>query len=684
MNTRAKDAANPRLNTIFLGVAFFWSIVIVALAAWNYWQSYTATVEIARSSAYESYSKDLVYRRWATTLEPSGGNETYFRFMRPLITEAGCLKCHMAQGYKVGDIRGGISVSLPWGPFHKALLAQMFVIILTYGLIWVIGLMGLYLGRNQLQHYLSARKQAETAVLSESEFNRLVIENAGQGICVCHEIQEFPYLRFTVWNEHMTSITGYSIAEINRLGWYQRMYPDPAVQERAIMRMQSMHVGDDIQGEEWEITRADGQKRQLFITTRLHTDMNNKPFVLGVMSDITERKRAEEENRDLQERLQRSEKMESLGTLAGGVAHDLNNVLGIVVGYSEMLLDQVDKSSPLRHGLENVMNGGLKAAAIVEDLLTLARRGVQGRSILNLNEIVSDCQQSPEFTNLSSHHPSVKIKTDLETDLPNISGSSVHLGKTLYNLISNASEAVPKGGTVTIKTTNQYLDKPIQGYDQIREGDYVVLSVSDTGEGISAHDLRRIFEPFYTKKVMGRSGTGLGLAVVWGTMKDHSGYIDVQSEEGKGSAFTLYFPVTGEEITTEASAAAISEYMGKGETILVVDDIKEQRDLAATILKTLNYNVSTVSSGEEAVAYLKEREVDLLVLDMIMDPGMDGLDTYKSVLAIHPKQKAIIASGFSESDRVKATRGLGAGAYVRKPYIKEKLGLAVRKELDRK
>jgi len=172
--------------------------------------------------------------------------------------------------------------------------------------------------------------------------------------------------------------------------------------------------------------------------------------------------------------------------------------------------------------------------------------------------------------------------------------------------------------------------------------------------------------------------------VVWGTMKDHSGYIDVQSEEGKGSAFTLYFPVTGEEITTEASAAAISEYMGKGETILVVDDIKEQRDLAATILKTLNYNVSTVSSGEEAVAYLKEHEVDLLVLDMIMDPGMDGLDTYKSVLAIHPKQKAIIASGFSESDRVKATRGLGAGAYVRKPYIKEKLGLAVRKELDRK
>jgi len=351
---------------------------------------------------------------------------------------------------------------------------------------------------------------------------------------------------------------------------------------------------------------------------------------MEIATDITDRKRAEEEKRGMEERLQRSEKMESLGTLAGGVAHDLNNVLGVIVGYSEMTLDQVEKSSPLRRGLENIMNGGLKAAAIVDDLLTLARRGVQGRSILNLNKIVSDCHQSPECASLTSHHPAVKIITDLEPDLLNISGSSVHLGKTLYNLVSNASEAMPKGGTVTIKTTNQYLDKPIQGYDQIRGGDYVVLSVSNTGEGISAHDLKRIFEPFYTKKIMGRSGTGLGLAVVWGTVKDHNGYINVESEEGKGSTFTLYFPVTREEITTEAASVAISEYMGKGESILVVDDVKEQRDLASGMLRTLNYNVSSVSSGEEAAAYMKEHEVDLMVLDMIMDPGMDGLDTYKA------------------------------------------------------
>jgi len=242
---------------------------------------------------------------------------------------------------------------------------------------------------------------------------------------------------------------------------------------------------------------------------------------------------------------------------------------------------------------------------------------------------------------------------------------------------------MPNGGDLTIKTSNQYLDKPVYGYDNIREGDYVVLSITDTGEGIPTTDLHRIFEPFYTKKVMGRSGTGLGLAVVWGTVSDHQGYINVQSEEGKGSTFTLYFPVTREEISIDAASVSISEYMGKGETILVVDDLREQRDLAAEMLKKLNYNVTSVPSGEEAIIFMRGHKIDLLILDMIMELGMDGLDTYKHVLKIRPKQKAIIVSGCSEGERVNAAHKLGAGDYVKKPYIIEKLGLAVRRELDR-
>jgi len=251
------------------------------------------------------------------------------------------------------------------------------------------------------------------------------------------------------------------------------------------------------------------------------------------------------------------------------------------------------------------------------------------------------------------------------------------------NLISNAAEAMPDGGVITVTTRNRYLDNPIKGFDDMVEGDYVILSVSDTGKGISPHDMNRIFEPFYTKKVMGRSGTGLGLAVVWGTVKDHRGYIDVQSEKGKGATFTLYLPVTRKEQSTNQSVLSIADYMGREETLLVVDDIQGQRELAKTMLSSLNYKVTCVSSGEEAVKYVKANKVDLVLLDMIMDPGIDGMETYRRVLEINPFQKAILVSGFSETDRVKEAQKLGAGSYVKKPYVREKIGLAVRMELDK-
>jgi PAS domain S-box-containing protein len=405
--------------------------------------------------------------------------------------------------------------------------------------------------------------------------------------------------------------------------------------------------------------------------------------VFGVIQDITERNRAEEEKRKLEERLQRAEKMEALGTMAGGVAHDLNNVLGIIVGYSELILVRGEVSGSAESHVRDVLKAGQRAATIVEDLLTLTRRGVLSRQVLNLNNIIMECQESPEFAKLLSYHPNVHVRTDLEADVLNMSGSSVHVEKTLMNLISNAAEAMPNGGEITIRTRSRYLDKPVSGYDEVKEGDYVVLSISDTGEGIPADDLKRIFEPFYTKKVMGRSGTGLGLAVVWGTVKDHHGYINVESNEGKGTTFTLYFPVTREELSPEEVSVSASAYMGNGESILVVDDVKEQRELACAMLKKLNYTVVTVSSGEEAVEYMQDHEVDLVVLDMIMDPGMDGLDTYRKILGLHPHQKAVIVSGYAETERVKKAQSLGAGAYVKKPYVLEKLGLAVKKELGR-
>ncbi len=251
------------------------------------------------------------------------------------------------------------------------------------------------------------------------------------------------------------------------------------------------------------------------------------------------------------------------------------------------------------------------------------------------------------------------------------------------NLVSNAAEAMPYGREIFISTENRYIDKPIRGYDHIKEGDYFILTVSDTGVGISPDDMERIFDPFYTKKVMGRSGTGLGMAVVWGTVKDHKGYIDIQSTEGEGTTFTLYFPVTRKELAEYKSPVSIEDYMGKGEPILVEDDVEEQRDIASRMLKKMGYSVTTVSIGGEPVQYMKANSANLLLLDMIMDPGIDGLETYKRILELYPKQKAIIVSGFSETELVKEAQRLGAGAYVKKPYLLEKIGLAVRDELDK-
>jgi CheY-like chemotaxis protein len=277
----------------------------------------------------------------------------------------------------------------------------------------------------------------------------------------------------------------------------------------------------------------------------------------------------------------------------------------------------------------------------------------------------------------------VTFRTEYDNTLLNIKGSPVHLEKMLMNLVINAAESISGEGEVTIRTENRYLDKAVRGYDEVREGDYAVLTVSDTGMGIPAENREKIFEPFYTKKTMGRSGTGLGLAIVWGTVKDHNGYIDVQTEVGEGTAFTLYFPVKREGLTAPRQKEQREQYMGNGESVLVVDDIAEQRAVAAGLLTRLGYEVHVVPGGKEAVEYLKENKVDILVLDMIMAPGIDGLETYQRVLEINPKQKAILVSGFSETERVREAQRLGAGAYVKKPYVMEQIGVAVRDEINR-
>ena len=407
----------------------------------------------------------------------------------------------------------------------------------------------------------------------------------------------------------------------------------------------------------------------------------NPTEILCVGNDITERKKAEEEKKRLERQLQRSQKMEAIGLLAGGVAHDLNNILSGVVSYPEILLMELPQESSMRKSLEVIKRSGEKAAAIVQDLLTLARRGVSVSNVVNLNNVIRDFFKSPECNRILKYHSNVRCELKLNANLMNILGSEIHLSKTLMNLISNAAEAMEDGGRLTVCTENRYVDSRIQGYDLIEEGEYVVLSVGDTGVGISPEDLKRVFEPFYSKKVMGRSGTGLGMAVIWSTVKDHQGYIDVKSTVGKGTCFELYFPITRRELEDHRTYSL--DALKGTEKILVVDDMVDQREIAARLLEKLGYAVDLASDGKEAVEYIRQGRADLVLLDMIMDPGIDGLETYREILKINPDQKAIIVSGFSESDRVKGALKLGAGSYVKKPYLLHEIARAVRTELDR-
>jgi PAS domain S-box-containing protein len=425
----------------------------------------------------------------------------------------------------------------------------------------------------------------------------------------------------------------------------------------------------------------DGWKWLSWMDTAVLDENKNVVAIIGMGRDITERKQAEKNLRESEDKLARSKKMESLGLLAGGVAHDLNNVLAGIVSYPELLLLDLPEESKFRKPIETIQDSGRRAAAIVEDLLTVARGVATIKEPLKLNDLIGDYLHSPEFNKLKQFHPTVTFKTNFDSDLLNISGSHVHIRKAVMNLVSNASEAIKDSGNVTISTMNRYIDKPLRGYDDVDIGEYVVLSVSDDGLGISSNDLERIFEPFYTKKVMDRSGTGLGLAVAWNVVQDHKGYIGVATDEN-GTTSELFFPITRGKISGKDLAITIEGFKGDGETILVVDDVESQRDISCKMLETLGYKTKAVCSGEEAVEYLKENTVDLILLDMIMDPGINGRATYERIIKIHPNQKAIIVSGYAETAEVKETQKLGAGKYIKKPLTLEKLGMTVKEELE--
>jgi PAS domain S-box-containing protein len=538
--------------------------------------------------------------------------------------------------------------------------------------------------KDKLKQEIQVRRQSEKDLQQSERKYRLLAENI-QDVIWTMDMK----LRFTYLSPAIERLLGWNADEYRQFKLEELLAPDSVVKVLNEFKEQyrrAQHSGSFQRSAtlELDMVRKDGGRAKVEVTASFLLDDAGNPIgILGVTRDITERYKAEQEKAELRESLARSKKMEALGTLAGGVAHDLNNVLSGIVSYPDLLLMDLPKDSPMRRPIEVIQESGKKAAAIVQDLLTLARRGVPVEDIVSLNDLVSEYLLSPEFKRLKSFHPFIEVETRLAPELLSVKGSPIHLAKTIMNLVSNAAEAMPEGGTIKIVTENRYLDAFKKRSHEFQEGECVVLQVSDSGVGIPAEDLQRIFEPFFTKKKMGRSGTGLGMAVVWGTVQDHKGHIDVRSAEGRGTQVTAFFPATRESSSKAGTESSLDVYKGAGETILVVDDMNEQREIAAKIITQLGYVAKSVDSGEQAVEFLKHEKADLLILDMIMDPGIDGLETYHRVKKSHPHQKAIITSGYAETDRVRTAQRLGAGGYLRKPYTVQNLAVAIKAELNR-
>ena len=400
-------------------------------------------------------------------------------------------------------------------------------------------------------------------------------------------------------------------------------------------------------------------------------------------AELHERTQAEKEKAALQQQVHRARKMEALGMLAGGVAHDLNNILAGSVGYSDLAMRKVPQDSQLRSYLNEIRDSGRRAAAVVADLLTISRDAASARRVMNLNALICDHLQSSEQNALTKRFPQVRFMTELDEDLLNLSCSETHLKKCLMNLLINAAEAT-ENGSVVIATENRTLsESQAAAAGGAQAGKYVVLSITDSGSGIAAEDVEHIFEPFYTRKTFGRSGTGLGLAVVWNVVQEHQGFIRVL-HPGQGTCFELCFPATACQIDERcAGNLQESELQGNGEHILVIDDEKNIRRLAEKLLSDLGYRVSAVASGEEAIEFVRRQPVDLLLLDMLMAEGLNGYQTFREIKKVNPYQKAVIASGFSISSDVKRAQQLGAGAYLKKPYTFEEIALAIKNELRR-
>ena len=352
----------------------------------------------------------------------------------------------------------------------------------------------------ELKKEAFGRKRAEAALEeSETRYRRL-FETAQDGILILDADTEL----IEDANPFILDMLGFSIEEmVDKRLWEIGPFRDIEASQYAFLELQEKEY---IRYEHLPLETKDGPYIAVEFISNVYL-VNCKKVIQCNIRDITKRRRAEKTLRESEQKLSRAKRMEAIGFMAAGIAHDLNNILSGIVGYPDLILMDLPENSPLRKPIEIIRVSGNRAAAVVSDLLAVARGVAIGEEILNINSIVNEYIRSAEHNKLETTNPNITFKFHLDSNLLNTECSSSHIKKSLLNLVTNATEAIQDSGTVIISTTNRYLDKPLKGYEDVRQGEYAVLTVYDDGLGLSTEDLDRIFEPFYTKKIMGRSGT---------------------------------------------------------------------------------------------------------------------------------------------------------------------------------
>jgi signal transduction histidine kinase/ActR/RegA family two-component response regulator len=422
---------------------------------------------------------------------------------------------------------------------------------------------------------------------------------------------------------------------------------------------------------------------------------------LALHDEIVENTTRHERSIQEQERVATAKRIQSLSVLAGGVAHDLNNVLGPLVALPDVILQELQKfaSDPaaveVRSDVETIRSAALRAAQTITDLLTLSRQGQAAKEPVELNRIVADCISQDGLRLSAERKPPLSIELELFDEPLCVCASASHLTRAIANLLRNAAEAIPGEGVIHIRTQRVRLARPLTGYETVEAGEYAALVVSDSGNGIPESEIGRIFEPFFSSKKLGDdSGSGLGLAIVHGVVKEHGGFINVESARGRGTTFTLYFPTIA--VAPIAPAHEVQPHRGQAK-VLVVDDEPVQLRTARRILTVLGYRVDTLRSGVEAYRLFDEAQkrsrhdalsadvvkspYELIILDMMLGEERDGLEVLQDIVRLFPSQRAIIASGHASTERTTAAVSR-AVLWLPKPYTSSALARAVEEALS--